>query len=317
MANTVDSKKFDKKFRSLSEIAKDSDESVKYDKRLKEATVNLNAARIKETVTKKLKWSWLVWMSNSFGNYWDGRKVQKAQHLNGASGSDTLYGGAGDDILYGNKGNDRLVGSSGNDTMYGGDGNDTASAGAGDDYLSGALGNDVLKGGAGRDTLFGGSGNDYLSGGSWNDSLDGDFGDDTLFGGNGRDRIVGYQGNDILNGGAGRDTLEGGSGSDVFVFDTTLGKSNLDVIYDLDRGDTLRLSRKVFKSLKSGMLRANNFASNTRGEAFQSDDYIVYNSATRTLLYDADGRGGEAAVPFVKLSNSDWDFRPSQIVVVD
>ena len=75
-------------------------------------------------------------------------------HLNGTTGSNTLFGGAKEDTLAGMAGNDTLNGGSGADKVWGGSGNDNLSGGTGADLLVGGFGADRVDGGAGNDTLL-------------------------------------------------------------------------------------------------------------------------------------------------------------------
>ncbi len=126
--------------------------------------------------------------------------------------------------------------------------------------------------------------------------------DDTLNGGDLADRLFGDAGNDMLSGGAGADSLIGGAGSDQFIFNTTLGGTNVDTVQGYDAtGDTILLDDAVFAALGSpGTLAAGAFKAGTA--ATDSDDRIIYNGATGALLYDADGVGGVAAVQFATLT---------------
>lgn len=242
--------------------------------------------------------------------------------LRGGSGNDKLYGGEGADTLYGDNGNDALTGGNGNDSLTGGAGNDTLRGDAGNDTLKGGTGIDVLYGGAGddklygedgADTLYGGAGNDQLQGGagkdvlkgeSGNDNIRGGIDNDTLFGDAGNDILYGEAGNDALYGGTGLDTLYGGAGSDRFVFDTTLGKSNIDTIKDFDvRYDTILLDDDVFRKVGAvGDLAASAFVIGT--QALDANDRIIYNKSTGALYYDADGSGSGAAVQFATLGKN-------------
>jgi Ca2+-binding RTX toxin-like protein len=126
--------------------------------------------------------------------------------------------------------------------------------------------------------------------------LSGDSADDTLGGTVARDTFSGGYGNDILTGGAGKDQ---------FLFDTVLNAaSNVDVITDFTSGeDRLVLSEVIFAAPAQGRLTAVNFASNANGTPIDGDDYILYNTTTGVVSYDADGSGATAAIPFAILTN--------------
>ena len=120
-------------------------------------------------------------------------------HLNGTTGSNTLFGGAKEDTLAGMAGNDMLNGGSGADKVWGGSGNDN---------LSGGTGNDLLVGGFGADRVDGGNGNDTLL--SRSDS---------------GEMVAAQDGQTIIFGAesaafkAVNDTMTGGSGADTFRFE--------------------------------------------------------------------------------------------------
>ncbi len=235
--------------------------------------------------------------------------------LDGGSDNDTLYGGGDDDTLYGRTQNDTLFGENGLDTLYGGDGNDYMSGGADADLLDGGNGadtgyggdgadtiygrqdNDTLYGDVGNDTLYGGDGDDAGYGGADSDTLDGGNGSDTLLGDAGSDFLYGRGGNDQLYGGLGSDFLSGGDGADAFVFSTALGMTNVDTINDFDvTQDQIYLNNAIFTTLDSGQLSANALCIGSA--AADADDRIIYDPATGTLWYDADGNGPGAAIQF-------------------
>ncbi|MEM8811008.1 MAG: fasciclin domain-containing protein [Pseudomonadota bacterium] len=125
------------------------------------------------------------------------------------------------------------------------------------DDLSGAGGDDILSGLNGRDRLNGEGGDDDLNGGRGRDTLDGGSGDDDLFGGRGRDILIGGEGDDDLNGGWGQDFLVGGEGNDELTgglgadhFDLTDLEGD-DVITDLTRADTVKLSAEDFEDFEA------------------------------------------------------------------
>jgi Ca2+-binding RTX toxin-like protein len=115
---------------------------------------------------------------------------------------------------------------------------------------------------------------------------------------------VGNSTDNILNGGLGNDYLVGGSGADTFVFNTALNTStNTDTISDFTAGtDTIQLSNAIFTTLTStGTLSTANFVASSTGAAVDANDYILYNTTTGALYYDADGSGSGAAVEFAVL----------------
>jgi Ca2+-binding RTX toxin-like protein len=133
---------------------------------------------------------------------------------------------------------------------------------------------------------------------------------DILTGGAGKDVFKGGAGDDKVSGGAGNDTLWGEKGKDVFVFDTTLGTSstdrrvNFDTIKDFSvRDDSIHLDNAIFKKLgKVGQLNKSYFTIGDKAK--DKNDYIVYNSKTGVLSYDADGSGKGKAVEFAQLSRN-------------
>ncbi|PVE23397.1 hypothetical protein DC522_16180 [Microvirga sp. KLBC 81] len=197
--------------------------------------------------------------------------------------------------MRGYAGADTLVGTSGNDTFYvdnKGDKVVEASAESARDEVvtsvSYVLGKNV------ENLSSGGSAAVSLTGNSLNNDIDGNAGKNTLKGGTG---------NDSLDGGAGNDTLVGGLGKDVFVFSDKLSKlTNIDTVMDFSvKDDTILLDNAIFTKLKkTGTL---NKAFYTVGAvAKDGNDYILYDSTTGHLRYDADGSGKGASVVFAKLT---------------
>jgi Ca2+-binding RTX toxin-like protein len=134
--------------------------------------------------------------------------------------------------------------------------------------------------------LLGNAANNILSGLTGNDLLDGGAGDD------------------LLIGGAGNDVLTGGNGVDIFRFDSKLSAiNNFDTILDFQPSDdTIQLENAVFTQLKkTGVLSANNFSANADGKAQDANDYIVYDTDSGAVYYDADGNGMGSAIQFVTL----------------
>ena len=133
-----------------------------------------------------------------------------------------------------------------------------------------------------------------IKGTSWNDVLNGSTSGETIYG---------YAGNDKLNGKGGNDVLVGGDGKDAFVFTTKASTTtNRDKIVDFNSSDDwFELDNAVFTKLANGVLSSANFRAGDK--ALDSNDYIVYDSKTGILSYDADGSGSGAAVQVAVLEN--------------
>lgn len=208
--------------------------------------------------------------------------------------------------------------------------------------LKGAAGNDVLRGGGGKDVLDGGAGSDTadyadkskkvevkldgskavtvkvdgkaedsirniekVTGGSAGDKLTGDSKANRFDGGGGKDTLNGGSGNDTLAGGAGKDKLEGGGGKDQFVFNTTPAKSNVDTIADFKHDqDKLALDDAIFAAIGAKLDKAEFYAKSGASAAHDASDRIVYDSKSGKLYYDADGKGGAAAVQIATLGDA-------------
>jgi Ca2+-binding RTX toxin-like protein len=245
------------------------------------------------------------------------------------AGNDTVNGSSYDDYLLGYTGNDILNGNAGDDTIDGGNGRDTLNGGAGKDTLIGGLGNDtyvvdnsadkVVEGSnAGTDlvqssatytlganvenlTLTGTEGIDG-TGNKLANVITGNAGANTLKGFAGNDVLHGAAGNDTLAGGAGNDTLYGGKGLDEFLFSAPLNAStNVDKIKDFSVAqDTIALDQSVFTHVALGTLAASAFY--TGAAAHDTDDRIIYDSATGNIYYDPDGTGSQAEILFAHVT---------------
>lgn len=158
-------------------------------------------------------------------------------------------------------------------------GNDTFDLSGDDDMAHGYGGNDLMRGNAGDDELSGDTGNDTLQGGAGNDRLDGGLG------------------NDMLQGGAGKDEF-------YFGFNRAPIAGSADTIVDfVPKDDSFALDHLIFTKLAFGWLESQNFVKNTAGLARDANDYIVYETDTGKLFYDADGNGKGAAVLIATLTN--------------
>jgi Ca2+-binding RTX toxin-like protein len=121
--------------------------------------------------------------------------------------------------------------------------------------------------------------------------------------------VFGQAGNDQIHGGAGNDTLTGGNNNDQFFFDTALDATlNVDNILDFNANsaDKVVLDNDIFTAFgaTTGTLAAANFAANVGGNALDSNDFILYDTATGNLYYDADGNGSGTKILFGHLDLS-------------
>ena len=142
---------------------------------------------------------------------------------------------------------------------------------------------------------------------SWN-TINGTNSSDTLTGSAGVDSISGHSGDDLIYGKTGNDTLSGGAGRDKFVFDTAIGTGNIDWLNDFNtKDDYIYLDNAIFSKLGSGSmsspkrLSSSWIESGTDPRADDSNDYILYDTDSGALYYDADGNGSGAAVQFATL----------------
>jgi len=135
-------------------------------------------------------------------------------------------------------------------------------------------------------------------------TINGTSANDRLNGTSGADTIKGLGGNDKIKGGAGNDILTGGSGYDMFGFTTALNaKTNVDKITDFNPAhDTIDLDNAIFTKLGSANRSMPSSFFRIGDKALDSNDYIVYNSKTGGLYYDADGSGSGAAIQFASVS---------------
>jgi Ca2+-binding RTX toxin-like protein len=259
--------------------------------------------------------------------------------MHGGQGNDVLDGGTGSDTLAGGLGNDTVIGGEGVDTadystatdavtvslatagsqsvsalqgsdtltevenLTGSAFGDALTGSAVANVLNGLAGNDSAAGGAGNDTVNGGDGHDWLYGNQDDDHLSGEAGNDWLHGGQGNDILDGGTGNDTLAGGIGNDLLLGGAGADTFRFDTLPNVStNRDTVSGYSRtDDTIELENAIFTSLLTpgaldplSLHRAAGASS-----AADANDYIIYDTTSGALYYDANGSGGAGPGPIL------------------
>ena len=224
----------------------------------------------------------------------------------------TSVGTAADDVLLGTAGADWLDGGIGNDTLVGGAGNDLYIVDSTGDIITelAKSGNDTVLASASF-TLLANVENLTLTG-TFAINGTGNASANQLLGNTAANVLVGAAGNDTLNGGLGSDSLTGGTGKDAFVFASKLGKTNVDTVTDFSvRDDTFHLENAIFTKLATpGVLNSGSFKIGTA--ASDDDDYLIYNSGTGALIYDANGSGQfqavKVAVLGVNLALTNADF---------
>jgi Ca2+-binding RTX toxin-like protein len=235
-------------------------------------------------------------------------------------GIEGVVGGAGYDRIYGNAADNYLYGGDFYDDLYGGDGNDFMVGGDSDDWFYGGNGADTMDGGI--DTFVDYARYDDVNYGNLTIRLDnsalntgaaagdvyiniegvvGGAGNDTIYGNALVNNLFGQGGNDVIDGLAGSDNLWGSNGSDRFQFTTALNATtNVDRINDFAHGtDDIVLAQSIFFGI-GVVLEASEFRLGTA--AGDTNDFIIYNSGTGQLFYDANGSGAGGQTLFATVT---------------
>jgi Ca2+-binding RTX toxin-like protein len=201
--------------------------------------------------------------------------------------------------LVGTSASETLKGNYRNDTLDGGAGRDTLIGGVGDDlYIVDNTGDKIIElANQGEDSVDSGVNftllknveNLTLTGNKVTNGTGNEL-DNLLIGNDKNNKLSGAAGADTLEGGKGNDTLTGGAGSDRFVFDFAdydfMGDFapravNVDTITDFKKGvDIIALSEDF---------TTNGFVSVVNIKKITTDAGLIYDNATRTLYFDADG----------------------------
>ena len=222
----------------------------------------------------------------------------------GNAGANRITGNGAANTLNGTTGTDMLIGGLGND-IYVTNGGDTITEGAtgGTDTVQSSATITVLAANVEHLTLTGtiainGTGNAGAN------RITGNAAANSLSGGGNLDTLTGGLGNDTLNGGVSNDSLTGGGGSDRFVFNTTLGTTNIDRMSDFNvAADTVALENAIFAVLGvAGTLTAAAFRTNNTGLAGDASDRIIYDQDSGALFYDANGNVGAGGIRFATLA---------------
>jgi Ca2+-binding RTX toxin-like protein len=190
------------------------------------------------------------------------------------------------DRIYGNDADNILSGLGGSDILYAGGGNDTISFADNIGAVSASIADSTAF--ETNESFFAAGftvSTDYFF--EFENLIGSEF-NDVLTGSSGVNRINGGAGNDVINGGLGNDILTGGAGSDRFYIDN----NSVDNITDfVSLTDDIYILRSVFgfSAGTNGVTIVNN------GPAISPNSFI-FDTATQTLSFDADGAGGNAAV---------------------
>jgi Ca2+-binding RTX toxin-like protein len=140
--------------------------------------------------------------------------------------------------------------------------------------------------------------------------------DITATGNKSNNLIVGNSANNLISGLEGNDTLTGGAGKDTFVFSTALNaKTNVDTITDFNPGeDLIGLKASIFKKLGVGVEASELWLKN-QGSVQTAKQYLIYDSNSGILSYDADGNGKGVATP-VAIIGTDLSLVAGDFVVL-
>ena len=223
--------------------------------------------------------------------------------------------------LTGNEYNQTIIGNAGNNVLDGNGGTDTLIGGLGNDIYYVDSSDDVVIDNASQDTdVLVTRGVDYVLGETAQvervrTSSASSTADIDLTGNNFAQYITGNAGDNVLAGRGGGDRLYGLGGADTFLFDSALGSTNRDTIYDFGLGDDqIQLDRAVFAALGIGALDASAFK-DIAAAPLDASDRIIYNSDNGKLYYDTDGSGGTDMILFAAVYDQFRD--PASLTAAD
>ncbi len=209
------------------------------------------------------------------------------------------------------KGNDKITGSIYGDYLDGWGGSDTLTGGKGSDTFLVDRATDVVieKAAEGTDTVLASA--TYKLGAKQEIEILKTVSATAttainLTGNEFANTITGNAGANVINGGLGNDILKGGAGQDTFFFNTKPSSANLDHITDFRAvDDTIRLENAIFTALtKTGAITEGEFALiASKTASVDPDAHILYEKATGTLYYDADGGSATGRIAFAVLDN--------------
>jgi Ca2+-binding RTX toxin-like protein len=218
-------------------------------------------------------------------------------YIEAGEADDTMDGGAGDDFLLGGNGIDWVSYYGSTAAVY----VDMSGASA---FANGtATGFDVLSG---IERVYGSIYGDFLFGSAGSDTLVGDLGVDILYGFGLGDSLDGGGDTDYIVGGTGADTITSGAGQDYIYFQGQNEGKDTITDWRANGFDLICIDEPAFGGgltagqYLSGAGNANRFVVGTAATA--AIGQFLWNSATSTLSWDADGTGGVVAVQLVTLT---------------
>lgn len=237
------------------------------------------------------------------------------QKLEGTAKDDVLdataNGGYGDDVLYGLAGADTLIGGDGNDTYYVDNIKDVIVE---EDQTDSAAGDEDLVHFTGSAYTLPANVENLIIDGKSKANATGNELNNKLFGNNAVNILSGLEGDDTFDSGAGNDTLTGGDGADIFMISSGIkGSKNVDTIKDFTAGeDKVYLSLDIFQKIASvanfsngdepvSIYDADVFVSGPKIKASAMSNYLLYDTSTGRVYYDADGSGKGSADWFLTL----------------
>jgi len=231
-----------------------------------------------------------------------------ADTISGLGGRDHLYGRAGDDTLFGGAGNDAMHGESGADTMFGEAGNDDYFVDDVNDVVSETTTPGVDDGG--KDRVY--STVSYTLSPFLERLVLLESAVAISATGNAQvNSIVGNSNANIISGGGGKDTLTGGSSADTFVLGPANAANTVNIT-DFATEDKFGITASDY-----GLSQGNGLVDNGSGTLVLDPAWFatvtgiqgtvaghgqfLYNTTTRSVMWDADGSGAVAGIALATL----------------
>ncbi len=196
----------------------------------------------------------------------------------GTSGKDTITNTVAGAVITALGGNDSIYNIGNRVSIDAGTGNDTVENSGTNTYINGGSGDDIINntaltvtiaGGSGYDTITNSGTNVSINAGDANDKISNSGSRVTIIGGKGADSIFNQGDNVSISGGDSRDsivsdgsnvTITGGDGEDIISLSSSSKNvliqyhsgDDIDNIYGISAGDTVKVTGAKYSSLKSG-----------------------------------------------------------------